>query len=175
MFDNATFTGLINWFIAEIIDNTCSSIVIMSVISFFYIYYYMRMKLNIKLNPQSHPNSIKKEKKRAALPGPTIKPCQSMGLGLSHYHAMLQNGLELKPFLASCSRVKGSCQSQCCLKNGVGGGGWGGSGVWLVGPENRLLREAILHSIPIGQGAIIAPLWTGAFQCHCSGQWRPIN
>lgn len=43
----------------------------------------------------------------------------------------------------------------------VGGGGGGG-------PENRLLTDAILHSIPIGQGAIIAPR-TAAFQFHCPG------
>lgn len=82
---------------------------------------------------------------------------------------MLQNGLELNPFLASCSVVKGSCQSQRCLKNGARGGGGGGSGVRPVGRENRLLRDAILHSIPIGQGAIIAPVWTGAFQFYCPG------
>lgn len=69
------------------------------------------------------------------------------------------------------------CQSEPCerelsvtaLFEEWGGGGGGMGGVRPVGPENRLLRDAILHSIPIGQGAIIAPLWTGAFQFHCPG------
>ena len=41
---------------------------------------------------------------------------------------MFQNGLELNPFLAGRNLVKGSCQSQSCLKNrvGVGGRWWDG-------------------------------------------------
>lgn len=37
--------------------------------------------------------------------------------------------------------------------------------------ENRLLTDAILHSVPIGQDAIIA-LWTAAFQFHCDMDQR---
>lgn len=99
-----------------------------------------------KLNAQCHPNPIKS--RITAPPAWYVRPSQPVSLGLSHYYTMLQNGLKLNLFLATLSPVKGSCQSQCYLKNG-----WGREGA-----ENRLLRDAILHSVPIGQGAINAPL-----------------
>lgn len=122
------------------------------------------LKSELKLSLESRPTPFfKKGEKRKA---PTsllppqwnhVGPSPPVGLGLSHYHAMLQNGLELKPFPASRSLVKGAVSHSVVWRMGWGDGG---GGVWPSG--QRIGFSGMLSSIqfPLDREPLL----------HCCGQ-----